>query len=591
MYNEDNVQEWAEVNIYNKGDIIKFKNVYWGGAEKVQPSETFDFGQWVKTDYASINKGLLPNLATKSDQMLQYYNNKTANLESDIDLLAYGLTGFRSRDYLSSLDLDDVSQVGIYSDMIENKGTSNSLNLFQGVELNKEEVDYTIYENWALRRARYGATSNRNYIELQLDEDVLGASPSLVEVIDGTITASVSDLLIPVEDIYKQSVKNTTADIFPIRTSTNPDIALPTAGFVDEADVDLSVFDIEGLNTVVTVEDGTLIWVAKDTETEWNVYRTVKIAPLVIKVTDNLNGTLSVETDIDHGLIADDTVVITDVDVLVDGTTKVLGIFDTVTFTIAGELATNQTCILDLAGNLLQFESARVDVPSDIAGSIFDNNINVSETVWVSEDNGKSATYKKEDPFTLTRAEVNPNGTTFDYGTSVAQGYNGSGMLVGDPGANIAHFYNKVGSDDYAYGGPLTIDNASIVNYGNDVALMNTIAAVGAPGELTPTPIIGVTSILTRNLANGTILASQLLVGSVAEATGGFGTTVAMRQDESWIYVGEPANNKVHAYERLSYQDQSIEFLADGIENVYDISSDIVVDTAEQLSVAVDNIL
>jgi len=171
LYNEDNIKEWAKVNSYNKGDIIKFKNSYWSAEEKVQPSDTFDFAQWVKTDYNSINKGLLPNLATKSDQMLQYYNNKTANLESDVDLMAFGLTGFRSRDYLQSLDLDDISQVNIYSDLIENKGTANSLNLFKDVTLNNETVDYSIFENWAIKRALYGASGSRSYIELKLDED------------------------------------------------------------------------------------------------------------------------------------------------------------------------------------------------------------------------------------------------------------------------------------------------------------------------------------------------------------------------------------------------------------------------------------
>jgi len=593
LYNEDNVQSWVQVSTYNKGDIVKFKNSYWSASEKVQPSETFDYGQWVKTDYSSINKGLLPNLATKSDQMLDYYNNKTANLENDVDLMAFGLTGFRSRDYLRSLDLDDISQINIYSDMIENKGTVDSLNLFKNAELNNELVDYNIFENWAIKRASYGATSSRSYIELQLDEDVLTTNPSLVEIVDSLSDESLSDLLIPVADIYKQSEKNTNKNIFPIRHDTNLDTALPTAGAVNLDDVDLAVFDIADIDVATDIVEGNLIWVARDTETDWNVYRAIRLEPTVIDVNDNLDGTLTVVTDIPHNLNVGETIVINEFDELVDGTHKVLDISDSINIVIAGELAKNQTCILDGSGTLLHFSSARVGVPSDIAGSVFDNNIHTSETVWVGSEGHHPVTYKKTRPFALSNSKINPTNSTTEFGQSISQGYADAGLLVGDPAnANgIVHLFNKVGASDYFWKLTLTLNgHPDVLRYGNDVALIESWGAIAAPGDAT-TP--GLVAIVSRNKQLDLILETQILVSPSISAGAGdsFGSSIAMSRDENWILVGEPDNNKVHAYQKTEYEIQQVSHIADGATTVFKISDDIIVATADQVNVTIDGTL
>ena len=572
LYNEDNVKEWTGVNRYNKGDIVKFKNAYWSAAEKIQPTETFDFSQWVKTDYDKINKGLLPNLATKSDQMLQYYNNKTANLESDIDLMAYGLTGFRSRDYLRGLDLDDISQVNIYRNLIETKGTPQSLTLFKDVTLNNETVDYTIFENWALKRASYGATSSRSHIDLQLDGSLLVASPSLIEIIDGPITADnrninvdndiitadgwvgdindlVADQLILVDDIYGQSEKNTNKNIFTTLDERNPDTALPTAGFVKAEDVDIAVFEISDI--VSTVVDGTLTWVAKDTEVDWNVYRATTIDAIILSVNDNLDGTLTLVTDIAHNLTGGVTITVADTDILVDGTYKILEVSDSVNIVIAGELATDQTCILDLAGVILEFITARVGVPSDIADTIFNGVDAATDTVWVSDVNNKAAVYEKTAPYVLTDAEENPANTDTDFGQSIAQGYNDTGMLVGDPtsGTGIAHFYNKT-DDGYTYDQALvSTANPTVANYGAAVTFIEEWGAIAAPGNgSTPGEVI----IVQRDIDLLTITETQKLTKPATANDDTYGTSVAMSKDENWLYVGEPLNNEIHAYQNVS---------------------------------------
>ena len=100
-----------------------------------------------------IQQGLLPNLANKADQLANSYDINSANLESDNDLLSYGLIGFRPRQYLAALNLDDVSQLNVYRQFLGTKGTILAADLLANAQLNKERAEYTIYENWAVQRS------------------------------------------------------------------------------------------------------------------------------------------------------------------------------------------------------------------------------------------------------------------------------------------------------------------------------------------------------------------------------------------------------------------------------------------------------
>ena len=75
------MQEWTGLKTYAKGEIVKYKNVYWSALTIVQPSANFDFNVWTQSDYSQIELGLLPNLANKADQLANSYNIYTANLE------------------------------------------------------------------------------------------------------------------------------------------------------------------------------------------------------------------------------------------------------------------------------------------------------------------------------------------------------------------------------------------------------------------------------------------------------------------------------------------------------------------------------
>jgi hypothetical protein len=114
ILNQDNIQEWDGNRSYAKGEIVLYKGNYWSAATIVQPSVEFNYNAWIQSDYTKIQLGLLPNLSTKANQLTNSYDINSLNLETDNDLLSYGLIGFRPRQYMASLNLDDVSQVNLY---------------------------------------------------------------------------------------------------------------------------------------------------------------------------------------------------------------------------------------------------------------------------------------------------------------------------------------------------------------------------------------------------------------------------------------------------------------------------------------------
>jgi hypothetical protein len=125
----------------------------------------------------------LPNIANKANQLANSYNINSANLERDNDLLSYGLIGFRPRQYMAALNLDDVAQVNLYQQFLGTKGTVRAAEIFTRADLGKETGEYTIYENWGVLASTYGANANRSFYELQLNEANLQADPATIQVV------------------------------------------------------------------------------------------------------------------------------------------------------------------------------------------------------------------------------------------------------------------------------------------------------------------------------------------------------------------------------------------------------------------------
>ncbi len=618
ILNQNNVEEWTGLRTYSKGEIVKYKNVYWSALTIVQPSDKFDFNVWTQSDYTQIELGLLPNISNKANQLANSYNINTANIESDNDLLSYGLIGFRPRQYMAALNLNDVSQLNIYRQFLGTKGTILAAELFKQANLGKEAADYDIYENWAVQRSVYGANANRSFVELRLNRALLNSNPSLVQVVIPQ-ESSLADQQILLENVWRQSYKLTSPDFLPTTTTLPTDIGLPTAGYVNLDDADLTVFDITDTASldanIDSIEVGTSVWVAKINNYDWNIYRAQPVPGTIQHVCDNLNGTSRVIFSAQHGLSAGDKLIINFFDIEVNGVYQVLSVPNLTTVNIAFQFTGDRTVANGL-GLGFTLQTMRVAQASDVINLPYANDILPGAKVWV-DDNGSGLweVLEKNEVFSEVTAL-----TPYDldageqYGASIAQAQNRLAALVGSPKYGFGtgtekgavYVYVKNYSDQYTPVSPidggdaiLTLDATGVRGYGNAVDFGNqTWAVAGASASLgtASLPNVGYAAVIYRDPALGQPGAIpyaqwQLLTPPTVSdrATAGeFGYSVAMSLDERWMYIGAPGVNKVHAYGRVDWQDQFVRTRGDGVTKSYSISDKIQINADTQLKVTLD---
>ena len=437
ILNQNNIEAWDPYKTYTKGEIVTYKGAYWSAANIVQPSELFNANNWYQSDYTKIELGLLPNLANKADQLQNSYNINTANLENDNDLLSYGLIGFRPRQYMASLNLDDVSQLNVYRQFLGSKGTILSAELFSQANLGKETADYDIYENWAVQRAVYGANANRSFFQLRLNRALLDSNPSLVQVIDpGQVSQADQPILL--ENVWRQSYKLTSPAILPTTTTLPTDISLPTAGYVNLNDADITVFNIDDTGSlsanIDSIEVGTTIWVAKINNHDWNIYRAESVPGVIAHVCDNLDGTSLVIFSQQHGLTSGKKLIIRFFDAEVNGVYTVLGVPSLDKITIAFSFTAGRTVV---NGNGLGFtlQTQRVSQASDILNLPYANTIKPSAKVWVDNNGDDLWTVLEKQAVFTNLIELIPtlNDVDEQYGSAVAQARNRYAAIVGSP--------------------------------------------------------------------------------------------------------------------------------------------------------------
>ena len=620
ILNQDNVEEWTGLKRYTKGQIVKYKNVYWQALTIVQPSTKFDFNVWAQSNYNQIQLGLLPNLANKADQLQNSYNINTANIETDNDLLAYGLIGFKPRQYLAALNLDDVSQVNVYRQFLGTKGTILAADLFKAANLGKEAADYTIYENWAVQRAVYGANANRSFLELRLDRALLSSNPSLVQVVVPQ-QPSEADQQIFLSNVWRSSYKLTSTDILPTTTELPTDIGLPTAGYVSLNDTDITVFDITNTSSLAAnidkIEVGTSIWVAKINDYDWGIYRAQAVPGQIQHVCDNLNGTSRVIFNDQHGLSVGDKLIIKFFDTEINGVYTVLGVPSLDTVNIAFTFTSSRS-VANGIGIGFTLQTTRISQASDVDTLPYALNILPGAKVWV-DDNGAGLweVLQKNNVF-LSIVALNPAllDAGEQYGQSVAQARNKLAALVGSPnyGFNTGtskgavYVYVKSYGDQYTPVSPLgtsdailTLNATGVRGYGNAVdfgnqtwAVAGASASLGTGGQanngyacvIYRDPQLGAPGVIPYG--QWQLLTQPAGYGTLLTGAGEFGYSVAMSLDERWMYIGAPGLNSVHAYGYVDWQDQFIKVFADGTTTSYAINNTIQINNKYQLKVTVN---
>ena len=602
ILNQDNVEEWNPLKKYARGEIVKWKNTYYSAIDIVQPTSAFDINSWRVSNYTQIQQGLLPNLANKSNQLANSYNIYTANLELNQDLFSYALIGWKPRQYMVNLELDSTSQVSLYQQFLGTKGTLRATNLFSFADIRQGPTQYQIYENWAILRGVYGANANRSFYELQLNEALLTANPSTIQVILPN-ESSLAEQTVLLNNIWKSSYKITSPNILTTSIQPIENSALPSAGYVNFDDVDITVFDISNTAelsaNIDSINLGTTIWAAKINNYNWGIFRTSQLPGYLSSVTTNLDGTSVFTFTQSHSIATEGRLFI-----IRFFSDEVDGVYTVVRIPSINQLvavfsfvnSSQITATGDGIGFVLQTQ--RVSQASNVITLPYANSLIPGNKVWV-DSNGLGLWQVLEKQLVFTSgAEITANvsETNSQYGQSIAQNKNNLYTLVGNPaynaGQGAVYTYVRTVFNPFGENSSLGINAVDTAGYGHAVSIGNqTWQAVGAPASNNNQGYVS-----TVYLVPGTDTFSNSVVLTVPDPMdlaypAEFGYSVVVSQDEHWMYVGAPGINKVFAYGLVEVQLQAATYVTDGSSVNYNYSDFVVIDSQypNQLTVVLNN--
>ena len=570
ILNLNNVKQWQPYIKYTKGEIVLYKNTYWQALVISEPQETFNYTEWVKSNFQAIDNGLLPNLANKADQLVSTYDVYQANLTSDNDLFAFGLIGFRPRQYMTDMNLNGVTQVQLYQQFIGTKGSLQAAEIFNSAQLNgKESGAYNVYENWGVLSGTYGAQANKSYVELQLNEALLSYNPSTIQVTNYGETSQANQQIY-LSNLWKESYNITSPDILPTTyDGSNAPTALPSAGYVCLDDVDVTVFSLEDPSSldanINTIGIGTYIWIAKVNPYDWGVYRAAAVPATMTQLTDNLNGTSIVQFNNTHKLSTGDLIIIKYFNDAINGVYRVLSTPTPTTVTVSYSFTKTNVTKVSGTGLVLHLQNARVSQASNISKLPYVNSLVPGAIAWIDDDGaGHWKAVQKQAPFTTSSAFTPGLTANNQYGSSIAQTENNLFALVGSPtginGAGAVLAYFKDPKADYQFSKTITLDVPGTSNFGNMLSFGSSNWAIA--GANTSNGGMGYAAVIYRAAGRDTATISQILVPPDQNFNPiGFGTSGVISADENWMYIGAPGANTVYAYEKVKVEEQSVTYI------------------------------
>ena len=394
ILNQDNVKQWQPNKKYTKGIIVLYKNSYWISNQIVAQEKQFDETKWTKTDYSAIQKGLLPNPNTKSYESELYYSPYKETLTPDMNQLGRSLIGYRPRAYFEGTTISDISQFNFLRSAGRRKGTNSVVGGLANTTINGENIDYKIYENWALKTEDFGGVLNSNYIDIKLQDELSDHNPCVIQL-TGSGDLKTADMHVDIRKLQGYLRPPKSQNLLP--TTTTSTLKVPYAGYVNINDVKTYAYDFDTLKNGSTptslIYKGDYIWVS-DIDGSWQIYTPVTnnsdlksdTSPvLVTKILNNLNGTIDLTTSISHGLVENDKVMVTLFNSIVDGYYIIDKIVDQFTVQVKLELASTITS-LNGSGIIAKFKSRRIESIDDLSSMDLSDALFAKTKVWVDSN-------------------------------------------------------------------------------------------------------------------------------------------------------------------------------------------------------------
>lgn len=552
VYGTSSVEQWRAETDYLRGDLVSFKDFYYVANADLPGTDVFNFSDWLPIDKNKIKTGLLNNFARNASMGKDFYNVDKVNLESEFDQYALGLIGYRNRNYLADLGLDDVTQVKFYQGFIKEKGTKNAINALGRADFtNYQNSNVSVDEEWAFRVGAYGSLDTNQFVELVLDENYTLNNPTSLEVVDSS-TVVYSSVYTGNQEVYNTATTPWNPPFLLNRTENSVRTDdIQTAGFVNIEDVDYTIFDLSVATSIssniANVGVGSVVWVAKDYNQTWNVYKVSDTQVTVVEVSNALNGKISIACKTPHKLTKDDTVLIPTAGTYT-GFYKVIATPTLTTFIVNYSGSTLGLTQYTTESPMYKLTSLKYTRASDIVYDTPANGWSSNAKVWITDNNdGKWAVYNKTNAWQFNR--ILPTGEYSSnnyYGASIRLSPDNNFAHVGKPGYDGG--IGAVTNYSLSFGGQLRENTtisaiaANTVGMGTSLGAGTANVVIGAPGSASN---YGYSFVYNRDYT-GKLTKKQILAPS--ESNGEFGFSIAMGDDDQWVYIGAPGNDSVYVY-------------------------------------------
>ena len=446
IFDAATVKNWQPWKDYNMGDIIAYQGYNYSANIFLPGTSTFESTNWTQLAKAPTSQ-ILPNWTNLATQFTDFYSLEVDNFDAQQQKIAQHLIGYQSRQYLSNIIQDPVSEFKFYQGMIREKGTQNVLNKLFNVLSSDNEESLTFYEEWALRVGQYGASDAFENIEFVLDEDKFKNNPQGV-LLTTKKTESLSPVIIQQtpNDIYL-APKGYSSAPFPAVENYQP--LLRSAGYVNPSDVFVTIGSLSELTTkdITTFENGAYIWVTFDSpQTKfWNVYRFTDTSLKILDVTyDTKNKVLT--------LISDNIVKFTEGSYV--GISQVSGFsgfykVESVTlnsFTVVADLPSWKPPFDQQASiNIFVLTSQRAP-DMDSIGTILNSEFSNGELIWVDNtlpNDGNWATWKFNQVYSKSDILNEEPDDTLGFGKILDVSAQGDLLAVGDNVGAVTIYYKS----------------------------------------------------------------------------------------------------------------------------------------------------
>lgn len=540
VYSNPEINSWQPGMDYRLGDIVRFNNAYFLAAVDVPASQNFGSGNWTQIKQSDIQTGLLPSFGTNASMFENIYDIDNPPQDENLQKFSAGLIGFRERPYLTDLGLSIGSQAKFYQGYIKQKGTISSINALTRATFNNVTGNLKVYEEWAFRTGTYGDVNNNLYNEFVLDQSVFTTNPVAVQLTNNYNSSNVVVNLAVTgntltSNVYNSSNVYCTSTALYSNRSLNSGYMndLPYAGYANVNDIDGTIFDVFSQSQEFNYGIGDKIWVAKDTDSRWNIYRVDETELEVTTLTYTLDNYVRATFNNPHDFKVGDFVVIKDFAYYADGIFRVTAVSNQLSVTFQVENKTHLSAIISVSpakgvGRTYRLTPFVINDVTEIENLRPLNDWRHNEKVWVNNATTIGwGVYNFNRPWlgNTTQKIFGSNVAEGHYGTSVA--YSQGNIYVGSPGTRSVQV---VGNVNFTFSPNVTITGTE-ADFGSVVAAAGNVLIVSAPGS-------------NRVHVYNNLVHAQTITG--ANASGNFGSTLALNQYGNVLYVGEAT--AVHAY-------------------------------------------